>query len=100
MHKGRLYLIVETLLTPAVMLAPQSLHAIGGSGSFGFAASLAMRWSTPTSASGSSPVAIARVVIQAYFSDAVDGLIEVDIDRMRPKKRQRYLGEKPCEAVA
>ena len=34
------------------------------------------------------------------FSDAVDGLIEVDIDRMRPKKRQRYLGEKPCEAVA
>ena len=33
------------------------------------------------------------------FSDAVDGLIEVDIDRMRPKKRQRYLGGKPCEAV-
>ncbi len=27
------------------------------------------------------------------FSDAVDGLIEVDIQRMRPKKRQRYLGE-------
>ena len=26
------------------------------------------------------------------FSDAVDGLIEVDITRMRPKKRQRYLG--------
>ena len=26
------------------------------------------------------------------FSDAVDGLIEVDIQRMRPKKRQRYLG--------
>ena len=26
------------------------------------------------------------------FSDAVDGLIEVDIERMRPKKRQRYLG--------
>jgi len=23
----------------------------------------------------------------------VDGLIEVDIQRMRPKKRQRYLGE-------
>ncbi len=33
------------------------------------------------------------------FSDAVDGLIEVDIQRMRPKKRQRYLGE-PCEATA
>lgn len=29
------------------------------------------------------------------FSDAVDGLIEVDISRMRTKKRQRYLGE-PC----
>ena len=27
------------------------------------------------------------------FRDAVDGLIEVDIQRMRPKKRQRYLGE-------
>ena len=26
------------------------------------------------------------------FSDSVDGLIEVDIQRMRPKKRQRYLG--------
>ena len=40
------------------------------------------------------------------FSDAVDGLIEVDIQRMRPKKRQRYLGEtRPCtetrtEAIA
>ena len=36
------------------------------------------------------------------FSDAVDGLIEVDIARMRPKKRQRYLGEAPSivEAVA
>ena len=36
------------------------------------------------------------------FSDAVDGLIEVDIARMRPKKRQRYLGEAPqtAEAVA
>lgn len=27
------------------------------------------------------------------FSDAVDGLIEVDIARMRPKKCQRYLGD-------
>ena len=26
------------------------------------------------------------------FSDAVDGLIEVDLQRMRAKKRQRYLG--------
>ena len=39
------------------------------------------------------------------FSDAVDGLIEVDIQRMRPKKRQRYLGEATeqapcCEAIA
>ncbi|QIL19952.1 lysophospholipid acyltransferase family protein [Thermomonas sp. HDW16] len=36
------------------------------------------------------------------FSDAVDGLIEVDIQRMRAKKRQRYLGETPhgIEAVA
>lgn len=36
------------------------------------------------------------------FSDAVDGLIEVDIARMRPKKRQRYLGEAShaAEAVA
>ena len=36
------------------------------------------------------------------FSDAVDGLIEVDIARMRPKKRQRYLGgaSHAAEAVA
>ena len=36
------------------------------------------------------------------FSDAVDGLIEVDIARMRPKKRHRYLGEAPStvETVA
>ena len=34
------------------------------------------------------------------FSDAVDGLIEVDIQRMRPKKRQRYLGDAPCGAAA
>jgi putative hemolysin len=34
------------------------------------------------------------------FSDAVDGLIEVDIARMRPKKRQRYLGEAPRPAGA
>ena len=39
-------------------------------------------------------------LIEKLRRDAVDGLIEVDIDRMRPKKRQRYLGEKPCEAMA
>ncbi|HET7126764.1 MAG TPA: GNAT family N-acetyltransferase, partial [Lysobacter sp.] len=34
------------------------------------------------------------------FSDAVDGLIEVDISRMRTKKRQRYLGETGVQAEA
>ena len=34
------------------------------------------------------------------FSDAVDGLIEVDLQRIRPKKRQRYLGQATEEAVA
>ena len=34
------------------------------------------------------------------FSDAVDGLIEVDIARMRPNKRQRYLGGTPQRAGA
>jgi putative hemolysin len=34
------------------------------------------------------------------FSDAVDGLIEVDIARMRPKKRQRYLGQAPAAVEA
>ena len=33
------------------------------------------------------------------FSDAVDGLIEVDIQRMRPKKRQRYLGDPVAEVA-
>jgi putative hemolysin len=37
--------------------------------------------------------------VDPEFSDAVDGLIEVDIARMRPKKRLRYLGEAPhCAA--
>ncbi|NZA25294.1 GNAT family N-acetyltransferase [Luteimonas sp. SJ-92] len=27
------------------------------------------------------------------FSDSIDGLIEVDMQRLRPRKRQRYLGE-------
>jgi putative hemolysin len=30
--------------------------------------------------------------VDADFSDSVDGLIEVDLDRLRPKKRARYLG--------
>ena len=36
------------------------------------------------------------------FSDAIDGLIEVDLHRIRPKKRERYLGGawRPAEAAA
>ena len=36
------------------------------------------------------------------FSDAIDGLIEVDLHRIRPKKRERYLGEarRPAEVAA
>ncbi|WP_334180216.1 GNAT family N-acyltransferase [Pseudoxanthomonas sp.] len=36
------------------------------------------------------------------FSDSIDGLIEVDLHRIRPKKRERYLGDawRPVEAVA
>lgn len=30
--------------------------------------------------------------VDPAFSDAIDGLIEVDLQRMRPKKRERYLG--------
>lgn len=30
--------------------------------------------------------------VDPAFSDAVDGLIEVDLQRLRPKKRERYLG--------
>lgn len=33
--------------------------------------------------------------VDSDFGDAVDGLIEVDLQRMRPKKRQRYLGDAP-----
>lgn len=32
--------------------------------------------------------------VDPAFSDAIDGLIEVDLQRMRPKKRERYLGAK------
>lgn len=34
------------------------------------------------------------------FSDSIDGLIEVDLQRMRPHKRRRYLGEPAMEAAA
>jgi len=35
--------------------------------------------------------------VDPAFSDAVDGLIEVDLDRLRPKKRERYLGIAPVQ---
>ena len=34
------------------------------------------------------------------FSDAVDGLIELDLQRLRPHKRERYLGLATMEATA
>ena len=34
------------------------------------------------------------------FSDAVDGLIEVDLQRLKPKKRERYLGSTTPEIPA
>ena len=36
------------------------------------------------------------------FSDSIDGLIEVDLHRIRPKKRERYLGDawRPMETAA
>ncbi|HEY5851515.1 MAG TPA: GNAT family N-acyltransferase [Lysobacter sp.] len=36
--------------------------------------------------------------VDPAFSDAVDGLIEVDLHRLRPKKRERYLGGHAPEA--
>ncbi len=33
------------------------------------------------------------------FSDSVDGLIEVDLHQLRPKKRERYLGAATAEAA-
>lgn len=35
--------------------------------------------------------------VDPAFSDAVDGLIEVDLDLLRPKKRERYLGVAPVQ---
>jgi len=36
--------------------------------------------------------------VDPAFSDSIDGLIEVDLHRVRPKKRQRYLQGTPCTA--
>ena len=36
--------------------------------------------------------------VDPAFSDAVDGLIEVDLQRVRPKKRERYLAPR-CRPV-
>jgi len=38
--------------------------------------------------------------VDPAFSDSVDGLIEVDLQRLRPKKRERYLGASPSRAEA
>ena len=39
--------------------------------------------------------------VDPAFSDSVDGLIEVDLQRLRPKKRERYLSPAPpARAVA
>ena len=35
--------------------------------------------------------------VDPAFSDAVDGLIEVDLEKLRPKKRERYLGAAPVQ---
>jgi len=35
--------------------------------------------------------------VDPAFSDAVDGLIEVDLELLRPKKRERYLGIAPVQ---
>lgn len=35
--------------------------------------------------------------VDPAFSDAVDGLIEVDLEKLRPKKRERYLGAAPSQ---
>ncbi len=35
--------------------------------------------------------------VDPAFSDAVDGLIEVDLEKLRPKKRERYLGAVPSQ---
>jgi putative hemolysin len=37
--------------------------------------------------------------VDAAFNNAIDGLIEVDLQRVRPKKRQRYLAAKATEAA-
>ena len=37
--------------------------------------------------------------VDPEFGDSVDGLIEVDLQRLKPKKRARYLGVRPAEHV-
>ncbi len=37
--------------------------------------------------------------IDPDFSDAIDGLIEVDLQQLRPKKRERYLGAAAAETA-
>ncbi len=34
--------------------------------------------------------------VDPAFSDSIDGLIEVDLQRVLPKKRQRYLQPREC----
>ncbi|MBP6626023.1 MAG: lysophospholipid acyltransferase family protein [Arenimonas sp.] len=34
--------------------------------------------------------------VDPEFNNAVDGLVEVDLTRIRPRKRQRYLGDQPA----
>lgn len=38
--------------------------------------------------------------VDPAFSDSVDGLIEVDVQRMQPRKRRRYLDARCAEGVA
>lgn len=38
--------------------------------------------------------------VDPAFAEAIDGLIEVDLERLRPHKRERYLGARTREACA
>jgi hypothetical protein len=31
--------------------------------------------------------------VDADFADCIDGLVMVDLDKLKPKKRSRYLGQ-------
>jgi hypothetical protein len=37
--------------------------------------------------------------VDPAFSDSIDGLIEVDLHRIQPKKRQRYLQPRAVSAM-